>query len=172
MPKGKAASAGPSQDKMMELMLSSMSSFSEKLAAMEERISSLADKPQESVQESHPCKSCSREKSKKREPSEDRLDTVASNLVQTDTGVTYAKVFPDTAVVLKHAATPARNKKMKNDLDHSRENSFHLHLSHVLDLHHCQGSHLPSRDPSLPLPFITSGSKLQVTCNIKQTLNC
>ena len=116
-PKGKAASAGSSQDKMMELMLSSMSSFSEKLAAMEERISSLADKPQESVQEPHLRKSRSREKSKKREQSEDRLDTVAANLVQSDTGVTHAKVFPDTAVVLKHAAPPARNKKLKNDLD-------------------------------------------------------
>ena len=105
-PKSKAASAGPSQDKMMELMLSSMSSFSEKLAAMEERISSLAEKPQESVQESHSRKSRSREKSKTREPSEDRQDTV-----------TYSKVFPDTAVVLKHVATPARNKKLKNDLD-------------------------------------------------------
>ena len=48
-----------------------MSSFSEKLAAMEERISGLADKPQENIQESHPRKSRSREKSKKQEPSED-----------------------------------------------------------------------------------------------------
>ena len=116
-PKGKAASAGPSQDKMMELMLALMSSFSEKLAAMEERISSLADKPQESVQESHSRKSRLREKSKKCEQSEDRQDSYVPNLVQSDTGVTYSKVFSDTAVVLKHAATPARNKKPKNDLE-------------------------------------------------------
>ena len=104
---------------MMELMLASISSFTEKLAAKEECISGLAEKIQESTRESHSVhKSHSREKSKKDETSDDRQDTYTSHpVIQSDSGNAYSKVFPDTAVVLKHTATPARVKKLKNDGD-------------------------------------------------------
>ena len=42
-PKSKPSTSGSSQDKMMELMLASMSSVTEKLAAMEERITGLTE---------------------------------------------------------------------------------------------------------------------------------
>ena len=118
-PKSKPSTSAQPQDKMMELMLASMSSFTEKLAAMEERITGLTERPQENLQEpAGVCKPRSREKSKKREPSDERLNIQTTHaVIQSDTGVSYSKVCPDTAVVLKHSATPARVKKPKHDAD-------------------------------------------------------
>ena len=65
-PKSKPSTSAPSQDKMMELMLASMSSFTENLAAMEERITGLTERPQVNLQEPASVrKPRSREKSKK-----------------------------------------------------------------------------------------------------------
>ena len=118
-PKSKPSTSGSSQDKMMELMLASMSSFTEKLAAMEEHITGLTEKSQENTQESTSNrKSRSREKSKKREHSDERQSIQTTHaVIQSDTGIAYSKVFPDTAVALKHTATPTRVKKLKNDAD-------------------------------------------------------
>ena len=118
-PKNKPSTSGSSQDKMMELMLTSMSSVTEKLAAMEERITGLTEKSHDMIQESSSSrKSRSREKSKKRESSDERQNIFTTHsVIQSDTGIAYSKVFPDTAVALKHTATPARVKKLKNDAD-------------------------------------------------------
>ena len=118
-PKNKPSVSGSSQDKMMELMLASMSTFTEKLAAMEERISGIAEKTCETSQELLSArKSRSREKSKKRDQSDESLGPQARHsVIQSDSGIAYSKVFPDTAVALKPLTTPARVKKLKNDTD-------------------------------------------------------
>ena len=75
-PKGKSTAASNNQDKMMEAMLASMTSFTEKLSAMEERISSLAivqDGGETSVR-----KSCSREKKWRKSADESQEPTFAT----------------------------------------------------------------------------------------------
>ena len=119
-PKGKGAGETSTQDKMLETMLSTMNSFSEKLMAMEQKISGFAG-PGESSRSGTSVirKSRSREKIRRIEISddEDELSFISPEreVVQAKDGTTFAKVFADTAVAVKPAATPARQKKHVKD---------------------------------------------------------
>ena len=113
--KGKTTVSTTNQDKMMEAMLASMTSFTEKLSAMEERISSLTkvrDSGETSVRKSH-----SREKKWRESADESQEPTFVTPhpVVQSDEGISYSRVFPDTAVTLKACATPTRAKNQKGD---------------------------------------------------------
>ena len=112
---GKSTAALNNQDKMMEAMLASMTLFTEKLSAMEERISSLTkvqDGGETSVR-----KSRSHEK-KRRESTDESQEptfTTPHPVVQSDEGISYSRVFLDTAVTFKAFAMPTRAKKQKGD---------------------------------------------------------
>ena len=114
-PKGKSTATLNNLDKMMEAMLASMTLFTEKLSAMEERISSLTkvqDGGDTSVR-----KSRSREKKRRESADKSQEPTFATPhpVVQSDKGISYSRVFPDTAVTFKVSATPTRAKKQKGD---------------------------------------------------------
>ena len=116
-PKSKSTVNLASQDKMMEAMLASMSSFTEKLTAMEERISGLT-KVQE-VDETTVRKSRSREK-KKRESTEESHEPKFATphpVLQPEEGVSYSRVFSDTAVTFKPSSTPTKAKNQRGDTD-------------------------------------------------------
>ena len=106
-----------SQDKMMEVMLASMSSFTEKLTAMEERMSGLT-KVQE-VGETTVRKSRSHEKKRRESTDESHEPTFATPhpVLQSEEGVSYSRVFSDTAVTFKPFSTPTKVKKQKGDTD-------------------------------------------------------
>ena len=110
MPKSKSTVNLASQDKMMEAMLASMSSFTEKLTAMEERISRLT-KVQE-VGETTVRKSRSREKKRRESTEESHEPTFATPhpVLQSEEGVSYSCVFSDTAVTFKYSSTPTEAK--------------------------------------------------------------
>ena len=117
-PKSKG-SVEPSE-KIYEMMMSTMSSFIDKLSAMENRISGIASRLDEPnlVQRSTGRKSHSH--SKRRQPEEDDGHTFTSparDLVQTQDGSIFQKTFADTAVMLKIPDTPAKSKKLKNEND-------------------------------------------------------
>ena len=106
-----------SSDKPMDVVLATMASFSEKLDSMEQRISSLASKSDQSSR-----KSRSREKTKRSETTSSTEDIHGITAPQQDIvmgadGGTFNRVFSDTAVAVKPSATPARPKKLKQDLD-------------------------------------------------------
>ena len=133
-PHGKAAGEN-SQDKMLELVLQTMSGFTEKLSTMEERISGLTSGVDIAGNESNTgsrtdttknenttgkWQSRSREKNKRGElfvTSEGETTVFTSPLPVNSTleNSTYAQTFPDTAVLVKQ--TPARSKKHKGDTD-------------------------------------------------------
>ena len=72
-PKGKSVANTSNQDKMMEIMLASMSTFTEKLTAMEERITGLTKVKEDG--ESSVRKSRSREKKKRESIDESQQPT-------------------------------------------------------------------------------------------------
>ena len=133
-PRGKAAGEN-SQDKMLELVLQTMSGFTEKLSAMEERISGLTSGMNPAGNESYTGplsdttkngnttgkrQSRSREKNKRGElfatsEGETTLFTSPLPVNRTLENSTYAQTFPDTAVLVRQ--TPARAKKHKGDTD-------------------------------------------------------
>ena len=107
---------------MLDAVLSTMSSFTDKLTSMESRLTGLASRLEEpSAQKATGRKSRAREHSKKREPPDEDDTPLFSSpsgaIVKSDTGDAYLKTFPDTAVLLKTAATPARPKKQRPDFD-------------------------------------------------------
>ena len=119
-PKGKGTGETSTQDKMLETMLSTMNSFSEKLMAMEQRISGFATPGEISRSgTSITRKSRSREKIRRIEISDDDdkppFTSPEREVVQAKDGMTFAKVFADTAVAVRPAATPARHKKQVKD---------------------------------------------------------
>ena len=116
-PKGKSVAYTSNQDKMMEIMLASMSTFTKKLTAMEERITGLTNGKEEG--ESSARKSRSREKKKRKSIDESQEPTFMSPhpVLQSDEGVSYSCVFSDTAVTFKPSTTPTKAKKQKGDID-------------------------------------------------------
>ena len=112
--KGKAAD---SHDKMMELMLNTMNSVTEKLASMDERISGLASRMDTPTIKPSTRKSCSQEQVKRRGISESEAALFGSppttHAVIQDGGTAYSQVFA--AVAIK--PTPARPKKQKSTID-------------------------------------------------------
>ena len=121
-PKTKPANETSSQDKMLDAVLATMSSFTDKLTSMESRLTGLASRLNETSSQKAPSrKSCARDQSKKREtPDEDDTPLFSSpggTFVRNDAGDSYLKTFPDTAVLVKASATPARPKKQRPDFD-------------------------------------------------------
>ena len=120
-PRGKVNKIS-SQDKVLEMVMSTMNSFSEKLSAMEERLSNIATPVDGTrLEKCTTRKSRSREKIKRIEISDDdEKPTVLSpsqNIVHGQDGTAFLKVFPDTAVAVKSLSTPARHKKQHGDCD-------------------------------------------------------
>ena len=108
-----------SHEKMLDLVMNTMNNVTEKLTAMDDRITGLAsriDTPAKTVSK----KSCSREQSKRRGVTDTEEALFASptgvSVIQ-EGGTSYSQVFPDTAVALKPVTTPARPKKQKHTLD-------------------------------------------------------
>ena len=103
-------------------MMTTMSSFNEKLEAMEQRITGLTshvETPTNIKQGNR--KSCSKEKVCRIEISDDEektsLFSPTRNIVHSQNGTAFAKVFADTAIAMKSVPTPARHKKQHADLD-------------------------------------------------------
>ena len=121
-PKNKLGNETSSQDKMLDAVLATMSSFTDKLTSIESCLMGLASRLDEpSGQKATGRKSCAREHSKKREPPDEDdtplFSSPSGGIVKSDAGDAYLKTFPDTAVLLKTAATPARPKKQRPDFD-------------------------------------------------------
>ena len=107
-PKNKLGNETSSQDKMLDAVLATMSSFTDKLTSMESRLTGLASRLDEpSAQKATGRKSRAREHSKKREPPDEDDTPLFSSpsgaIVKSDAGDAYLKTFPDTAVLLKTA---------------------------------------------------------------------
>ena len=106
---------------MLDLVMSTMSTFTAKLNAMEARLTGLSSRVEDTPLQSKKRKSRSRDKTKCIEISDEEedvnLQTVTSHpIVTLEDGTRYTQVFPDTAVMSKITATPARAKKSKQDI--------------------------------------------------------
>ena len=115
-PHGKGGDVA-SQEKVLELMVTTMTDFMDKLNAMDERISGLTSRldnpsvPQKPVSR----KSRSREKIKRIKISDidEKVPCTSSLSAVAEDGTIYSQTFPDVAVTLQ--PTPARPKKLKAD---------------------------------------------------------
>ena len=110
-PKGKATVTSTNQDKMMEAILTSMTSFTEKLTAMEERISGLTkvqDGSETSARKSH-----SREKKQQESADESQEPTFVPPhpVVQSEEGVSYSQILLSRLKLLLLQLEP-RNRKV------------------------------------------------------------
>ena len=116
--KGKAPD---SHEKMLDLMMNTMTNMTEKLAAMDEHINGMASYIKVTPAKSTTPKSHSLEQTKRREMADAEEPLFASPTNTTagiqEGGTTYSQVFPDTAAALKPLTTPARAKKRKSTLD-------------------------------------------------------
>ena len=111
-----------SNDKVLDLVMSTMSTFTAKLNAVEARLTGLSSRVEDTPFQSEKRKSRSRDKTKRIEISDEEeevnLQTVTSHpIVTLEDRTRYTQVFPDTAVMSKITATPARAKKSKQDID-------------------------------------------------------
>ena len=102
--------------------MSTMSSFSEKLEAMEQQITGLTSRVETPTTVKQGArKSRSKEKAKRIEISDDEdrssLFSPNRNIINSQDGTAFAKVFADTAVAVKTVPTPARFKKQRADFD-------------------------------------------------------
>ena len=116
-PKGKNTEC---HEKMLDLVMNTMNNVTEKLAAMDERITGLASRIDVTPAKSSTRKSHSREQKKQRgiaDTDEALLASPTATAVIQEGGTSYSQVFPDKAVALKPAETPARAKKQKPTLD-------------------------------------------------------
>ena len=125
-PKHKAPADAGQGDKMLDLILHTMSSFTDKLSAMEAQISGLTSRMNTESSVTPTRKSRSREKTKRPDTldtSEERGGLFSSGMksdlptVHSDRTSLFTQTFPDTAVTFKSNPTPARAKKPKPDLD-------------------------------------------------------
>ena len=117
-PRGKGTDMS-SHEKMLETVMSTMTTFTNKLNSMEERLSGLTSRLDTPVaaNKSASRKSRSREKVKRIEISDDdeKIPVTAGLATVSDDGTIYSQTFPDVAVAIK--PTPARSKKLKADPD-------------------------------------------------------
>ena len=114
-------------DRVLDLVMNTMSSFTDKLSAMEEKISSLSSRMDNMPTATPARKSRSREKSKRAQILDstderdlaDLVNVKDGTITTTDTGSTslFSQTFPDTVVTFKATPTPARAKKAKPDFD-------------------------------------------------------
>ena len=113
----KSKGTGETNKKMLDMVMATMTSVTEKLSAMNKMITRLAlciePTPAKAAR-----KSCSWEHTKRREVSDHEEALFGSPLntsVIHDGGTSYSQVFADTAVALKLTEIPARTKKLKSD---------------------------------------------------------
>ena len=111
-----------SQEKMLDFVIQTMTGFTDKLTAMEEKLNGLSSRVDSSKGETSTVKrqSRSREKAKRVElfaegEDETSLFSPLDTLQATNENITYSQTFPDTAVLVKQ--TPARAKKHKGNTD-------------------------------------------------------
>ena len=109
-------------DKVLDLVMSTMSTFTAKLNAMEARLTGLSSRVEGTPVQSEKRKSRSRDRVKHIEISDEEEDLNSQTatfhpIVTLEDGSTYTQVFPDTAVTTKVNATPAHAKKSKQDID-------------------------------------------------------
>ena len=119
-PCGKNTNEISQGDKVLDLVLNTMSTFTDKLSAMEAQISGLLSRMDSSTGVTPACKSHSREKSKCSElvdTSDDHSSLFAMSVptCSSENIPTFTQTFPDTVVTFK--PTPARAKKPKPDID-------------------------------------------------------
>ena len=114
IPKGKTLD---SQDKMLYVMMNTINSVTEKLAAMGEHISGLTSRMGTPPVKMTTRKSRSRKQTKRRGVSESDEALFGSPLTNhaliQDRWTWYSQVFSDTVVALKPTPTPVRAKKQK-----------------------------------------------------------
>ena len=115
-PRGKGGDVS-SQEKMVELMMSTMTNFTDKLNTMDERISGLTsrlDNPSVSQKPvSRKSRSCEKIKRIKISDDDEKAPCTSSLTTVAEDGTIYSTMIPDVAVTLK--PTPARPKKLKAD---------------------------------------------------------
>ena len=109
-------------DKVLDLIMSTMSTFTAKLNAMEARLTGLSSRVEGTPVQPEKRKSRSRNKAKRIEISDEEEDVNLQTatfhpIVTLEDGTTYTQVFLDTAVMSKINATPASAKKSKQDID-------------------------------------------------------
>ena len=105
---------------MLDLVMNTMNNVTEKLTAMDDRITGLASRIDTTPAKTISRKSRSREQSKRRGVTDTEEALFASSTgvsVIQEGGTSYSQVFPDTAVALKPITTPARPKKQKHTFD-------------------------------------------------------
>ena len=115
-PPGKVSTEASSEDKILEVMMTTTSSFSEKLEAMEQWITGLTSRMETPTNiKQGTRKSRSKENVRRTEISDDEdklsLFSPSRNIIHNQDGTAFAKVFTDTAVAVKSVPTPARHKK-------------------------------------------------------------
>ena len=124
-PKSKVTNEISQGDRVLDLVMNTMSTFTDKLSAME--ISGLSTH-MDNVPTTTPArKSRSCEKSKRAQTLDstdewdlaDLVNVKDGTITTTDTGGTslFSQTFPDTVVTFKATPTPARAKKAKPDFD-------------------------------------------------------
>ena len=120
-PRGKTHTESANQDKMLELVMQTMTGFSDKLSAMEVKITGLTSGCAKITDNSGGTRqSRSREKAKRSglfqaDESETTLFSPPLPGTNGNDNTTYTQTFADTAVIVKQ--TPARAKKQKADVD-------------------------------------------------------
>ena len=108
-----------SHEKMLDLVMNTKNNVTEKLTALDDRITGLASRIDTTPAKTVSRKSRSREQSKRRgvTDTEEALFASPTGVSVIQEGETsYSQVFPDTAVALKPVSTPARLKKQTLDL--------------------------------------------------------
>ena len=126
-PKSKITNEISQGDKVLDLVINTLSTFTDKLSAMEEKISGLSSH-MDNVPTATPArKSHSREKSKRAQTLDstegqdlaDFVNVQDGMTTTTDTGNTslFSQTFLDIVVTFKATPTPARAKKAKPDFD-------------------------------------------------------
>ena len=120
-PRAKPHTEQANQDKMLELVMQTMTGFSDKLSAMEAKITGLASGSVKTTDNASGARqSRSREKVKRSglfqtDESETTLFSPSMPGADGNENTAYTQTFADTAVIVKQ--TPARAKKQKPDLD-------------------------------------------------------
>ena len=155
----------------MEIMLAPMSTFTEKLTAMEERITGLTKAKDDG--ESSVRKSRSSEKKKRESIDESQEPTFTSPhpVLQSEEGVSYSRVFSDTAVTFKPSMTPTKAKKQKGDADLGVK-PLTRELIPPTPMRVVAGSSLPRTTATImrPVPTATS-TQAWGTCGLQETNN-
>ena len=119
-PRSKTSDSG--NNKMLDFVMSTMSTFTGKLNAMEARLMGLSSRIESTPMQVETRKSRSHDKVKRIEISDEDEEVASQTATSRPTvtlkdGTAYTQVFAGTAVITKASATPAGVKKSKQDID-------------------------------------------------------